>query len=249
MRSSQWAEWIVGRFTSSAKAATLIGDLEELRPQKGSLWFWSSLDLFVAGLCWRRIVALIVVSYLAMRIFGGLTFIVARAISQHQPHQSWVSALLIFLEIDALLWITSIFAAIRYGIRDRGAQLAFLWAGLGTAVVVSWSHLPVFLFSIGLCAVLMVLSIVNRENRRRICVLAVTVEIGFVSSLIVTFFEVVLFRSSDFHGNISVQEHSKMFWLASLLPMVSAWVAVSVFSRMHRWALTPERGRRQAGIS
>ncbi|HTH53919.1 MAG TPA: hypothetical protein VL495_08220 [Edaphobacter sp.] len=249
MHSSRLAEWMVRRFTSPAKAATLVGDLEELRPQKGSLWFWSSLAMFVARLCWRWLVALIVVSYLATRIFGELTFVVARAIARHRPQPSWMTVLLAALEIDAFLWITSIFAAIRYGIRDRGAQLAFLWAGLVMAVVVSWSQLPAFLFSIGLCGVLMVVSIKNQENRRRMCVLAVTVEIGFVSYLIVTLFEVVLFRISDFHGILGIQGNSNIFWFASLLPLVSTWAAVSVFSRMHRWALNIKGGRSEVEIS
>ncbi len=53
MHSASIAEWIVGRFTSGKRAASIVGDLLELESQNGALWFWLSLARVVLALAWR----------------------------------------------------------------------------------------------------------------------------------------------------------------------------------------------------
>lgn len=242
MRSSWFAEWILGRFTSVEKAASLVGDLEELKPQKGRLWFWRSWAMFLVVLCWRRTVAMIVASYLGMRIFEGLLFVVAGAISHQRPQEWWITTLLVFYAADAFLWTAFIFAAIRNGVRDRMTQLAFLWAGLIAAAMVSWQHPSLFLFTTGLGVVLICISIARPQNRRRAWGLAATVAGGFAILLL----DAALLQIS---GRQGIQEHSQTSWRLVLLTLLSGWIVMSIFSRVHRWVLVAEATGGDADIA
>jgi len=233
VRSSWFAEWILGRFTSVEKAASLVGDLEELEPQKGGLWFWSSLIMVLVALCWRRMVAIIVASCMAMRIFEGLLFVAAGAISHPRRQEPWITALLVFYAADAFLWTAFIFAAIRNGVRDRMTQLAFLWAALIAAAMVSWEHRSLFLFTAGLGVVLICISIARPQNRSRVWGLVATVAGGFAIFLL----DAALLQISGLQG---IQEHSQVSWRFALLTFLSGWIVMSIFSRVHRWVLAVE---------
>jgi hypothetical protein len=70
MHSSSIAEWIVARFTDKQRAASMVGDLVELEPQKGPPWFWFSLVRVVISLAWRRCLAFIVAPYAGLWMLG-----------------------------------------------------------------------------------------------------------------------------------------------------------------------------------
>ena len=53
MRSASFAEWIIARFTTKARASSIIGDLLEAVPEKGNLWFWLSVAGVFFSLTWR----------------------------------------------------------------------------------------------------------------------------------------------------------------------------------------------------
>lgn len=241
MRSASIAEWIVSRFTSSARAVSFVGDLEESRPQKGHLWFWASLAGFLFLLCWRRFAALIAAFYLGSRVFAVLQFIALRTKSQHRPQDSWVSLFLAISAVGAFLWMTSIYAATRYGLRDRATQLSFLWSGLATAVLVSWWHPAILLFSITLGGVHVFFSMTRPKDRSWLLVLMATVGSGLASYLLVLLCFITLMSVQNLRDIRAVQNHPSILGIGYLLTFIATWTMTSVFSRMHRWVLRSER--------
>jgi hypothetical protein len=90
MHSASIAEWIVARFTSEKRAASIVGDLLELKPQKGPLWFWISLARVIVALGWRRPLASIAAFYAASWAFGGFQMAIWGIHAQHRPPDPWI---------------------------------------------------------------------------------------------------------------------------------------------------------------
>jgi hypothetical protein len=89
MHSSSIAEWIVAHFTDKQRAASIVGDLLELEPHKGPLWFWLSLVRVVISLAWRKSLAFIVAPYAGLWILGKLTAALQDAYMRHAPPGTW----------------------------------------------------------------------------------------------------------------------------------------------------------------
>lgn len=225
MGSSRFAEWILCRFMASTRAASLVGDLEELKAQKGRFWFWRSLAILLVTLCWRRFAATIVASYLGTRIYKGFLFVITGPMLHHRPQAPWQIALLLFYAIDALLWTVFIFSAIRNGVRDTMTQQAFLWAGLIAAAMVSWAHTSIFLFLVGLGIALICSSLARQQSRRWIAALVATVSVGFA----ILFLDVAVLQIIGYRGS---QEHSWSAWVFAVLPFASGWLVTVLFSQM-----------------
>lgn len=159
MPSASIAEWIVGRFTSKKRATSVVGDLVELQPQKGLLWFWASLARIVVSLSWRRILGFVAAyffvaaCYLRGWGFGG-------KYGPDRPPEHlwrptiallslfgtlWTPLISVLSFVGIFLWMTLIYAAIRYGTQDRVTQLSLASTGLITAVVFYWWQ-PVILY-------------------------------------------------------------------------------------------------------
>lgn len=225
MGSSRFAEWTLGRFMPSSRAATLVGDLEELKSQNGRFWFWRSFSILLVTLCWRRFVATVIASFLGMRIYQGLLFMITGAMFHHRPQAPWQIALLLFYAIDALLWTVFIFAAIRNGIRDAMTQHTFLWAGLIAAAMVSWAHPFIFLFTVGLGITLTCTSIARQQSRRWILALLGAVSVGFA----ILFLDVAVLKLLRDRGS---QEQPWISWVFAVLPLASGWLVTVLFSLM-----------------
>jgi len=216
MRSVSIAEWIVSRFTSAARAASLVGDLEELRPQKGGLWFWASLGGFLFQLCWRRFAALVVASCLGVQVLEVAPFILRR-VSHYQHRDARQIVYLAVFAVSAFLGMMFLYSLIRYGFRDRATQLAFLWAAVFSAIAVSWDYPVILFFCIALSVGLSFLSIASIEDRRQTLALAVVIVTAFVSIALASF--AIQHRSSP--------------WLSFTTAFFCAWLPTEIWSRLH----------------
>jgi len=155
MRSASIAEWIVRRCTSEKRAAAIVGDLLELKPQKGILWFWLSLARVVISLGWRQPLA-----FAAAFVFGawacsGLQATESMGVRALLTHQlPWMNLSFVFVYI---LWFVWVYATIRYGLYDRVAHLAFALAAPITAVT-CFGRQPAVLFVLVYAAIRYVLA-------------------------------------------------------------------------------------------
>lgn len=154
---------------------------------------------------------------------------------------SWVSLFLVLSVVGAFLWMTSIYAATRYGLRDRATQLSLLWSGLATAIFVSWWHPAILLFSILLGVLHAFFSMGKPKDRRRFLVLLTTVGSGLASYLLVILCFFALVSVQNFHDIRAVQKHPSILGIGYLLTFIATWTMTSVFSRMHRWVLRSEK--------
>jgi hypothetical protein len=236
MRSVTVAEWIVSRFTTAQEAAAIIGDLEELRPRKGVLWFWASLAGFLFFLCWRRFLALLAAFWLSDHFFQVA---VLGTKSQHHPQESWVLPLLALTAVGYFLWMTGIYAAIRYGLRDKTTQVIVRWSAIMGTIFVSWDHSIVVSLFIALCGLQAFLSMAKAEGRRQFLVVATTVGSGFISYLLILLVIRFAFSavSSTTGPSSLVLGHSSISWIKFPLSFMAAWATTSVYSRMRSWIL------------
>src|SRR5271168_2441253 len=122
MHNASVAEWIVARFTTRKRAASMVGDLLELQAQKGQLWFWLSLARVVLALAWRRQLAFVAAFMFGAGACSGLQVTESMGIAALGAGQlPWMNLFWVFLYI---LWFVAVYTVIRYGLRDRVAQLA-----------------------------------------------------------------------------------------------------------------------------
>jgi hypothetical protein len=241
MHSSSIAEWIVARFTDKQRAVSMVGDLVELEPQKGPLWFWLSLIRVVISLAWRRSLAFIVASYAGLWMLGKLAAVLQNSYLRHAPPGTWgvPGDLQLLPIVGAFLWMLLLYTAIRYGVRDRLTQLVLALAGMITAVVYGWGQ-PIALaigIALGVC-VLAALAI-GREYRRAVMVLLVAWLTGSGSWMLAMF----LASKYQHHvhpgllGDREMREHPSIGRVSLGLLMMTGWMITTACSRMHNWLM------------
>jgi hypothetical protein len=237
MHSSSIAEWIVARYTDKQRAASMVGDLVELEPQKGPLWFWLSLVRVVISLAWRRCLAFIVAPYAGLWMLGKLAGALRNSYLRHAPPGTWgVPGNLFFLPIvGAFFWMVLLYTAIRYGLRDRVTQLVLALAGLITALVYGWGQ-PIALavcLALGVCV--LAVSAIGREYRRAVMVLLVAWLTGFGSWMLAMFLAYE-YRRHFYPGSLGDWEFREHLVSFGLL-MITGWMITTACSRMHHWLM------------
>jgi hypothetical protein len=122
MRSASFAEWIIARFTTHARAASIVGDLLEAVPEKGKLWFWLSTAHVVVSLTWRHALALAVAFYLFTHTGVRATASVATAADLARVYAPPTFKMLFYIyflsSIGFFLRLGAPYMAIRYGLKD-----------------------------------------------------------------------------------------------------------------------------------
>lgn len=237
MRSALVAEWLLSRFTSSKRAASVVGDLVELKPQKGAVWFWLSIARVLVSLSWRRVAALIAAFYVGAWAYRSFEGAIIGINTRHRPPEMWVNFFLALSALGALLLMTFTYAAIRYGLRDRVTQLAMIWAGLVAATIVCWWQPVVLVACIGLSVCMAVHSSVRTEDRKATLVLIVTVVAGFASYLLALY---VGSRYQHFvipgpAGSKEIDDHPSVLRVFFCVLLMAAWNTTTACSRMHDW--------------
>jgi hypothetical protein len=139
MRSTLMAEWIITRLTDRNRAAAIIGDRLESVGEEKTLAFWLSITGIVLSLSWRPIAGsaaaffcnyfLLTLSWRVYHPMGGIS-------PAHDPsHIPLFNAFGLLIES---LWKIAPYALVRYGFREKFAQLAVALAVLITALFWSW---------------------------------------------------------------------------------------------------------------
>lgn len=239
MRSASIAEWIVSRFTSKKRATSAVGDLVELEPQKGRLWFWISLARVVLSLSWRRVLAFVAAFYAgnwALRGFVAVSGIHA----QHRPPEHFWTPLIVMLSLVGMfLWMLLIYAAIRYGTQNRVTQLAFASTGLVMAVILFWWQPVILLACLALSIWMMSVLILKAEYRKAALVILASVVTGFGAYVLTAYLVARYMRFVYFGpmGDKELQEHPSVMWLGFCMMFITTWMVTTACSRMHHWLL------------
>jgi hypothetical protein len=134
------AEWLLARLTDRDRAAAILGDLEEISTTRGRLWFVAAYARTLITLGWRTPVAFVAGFagfWLMMSRLSVWLRIPASIKTAHMPHGTIPATLAVpstgFLMIFSMaLWFALPYAIVRFGHRDRMAQLYFAFFLLTT---------------------------------------------------------------------------------------------------------------------
>jgi hypothetical protein len=239
MHSVSIAEWVVARFTSKNQATSILGDLLELKPQNGPLWFWLSLARVVVSLAWRRPLAFVAAVCTYFAAFGG-SFLVAwlHIPLRILPDGAWRIVFAVFFLAANMLWFLLVYAAIRYGVRNRVTWLALAFALLISAGVYSWSRPAVLAASVVLTICLVAASLWSVERRRAALVVLAVLMAGY-ATLLLTGSLIALYEHFLYPGPVSIgemQRHPVALWIEfCMLFLMMPWIMSVACSRMHRW--------------
>src|SRR5665213_1211103 len=186
MRSHAVAEWIVGRVTDKGRAASILGDLEELTPQKGRLWFWLSFVGIVLSLTWRRPIAF-AAAVLATFVWAwGYSYLVMSIWRSHAyklPEHSWMFASNVLGRIGTVLLTALMYSAIRYGVRDGLTRLTLVLTPIVAATVIyCWWQPEVLAVSIVIGILVAVAYIANKQRIREILAFTIVIVVGSAGS-------------------------------------------------------------------
>jgi hypothetical protein len=240
MHSVSTAEWIVARFAGKKQAASIVGDLLEVKPQKGTYWFWFSLAGVVLSLAWRRPVAFVAAICTFFAACGGSFLLQSLHLRFMVPDYPWRNVWGVLFLVSNGLWLTLVYAAIRFGVRDRVTQISLALAPLTTAGLYFWSRPAILLASITLIACVVAASILRSERRRAALVLLVVLMAG-CGVFLLTDGVATLYRHFMYPGlagDSEMQRHPGLLWIEfCMLFLMTPWMMTSACSRMHRWLL------------
>jgi hypothetical protein len=233
------AEWVVARFTGKKRAASIVGDLLELEPQKGPLWFWLSLTKVVVSLAWRGALAFVAAVFVYFAAFGiSLLMSWLHLPFRTVPDGPWRIVWGVLCLAGNILWFMLAYAAIHYGVRDRVTQLALALAPLITAGVYGWSQPVILVACVTLSLCVIVALILDSERRRAALVLLLVVMAGFGGFLLTGSFA-ALYQQFVHHGPTGdgvMQGSAPVLWVEfCMLFFMTPWIMTVAFSRMHRW--------------
>lgn len=235
MPNATWAEWILARFTSRARAASVVGDLLETTPHRGTLWFWFSVARIALSLIWRPTIAFVAAFYVGLfwRTFAIIAFLRVG----HAPYERYTFAwwepsepLFSVMWFGAVLWTAALYAAIRYGLRDHLAQFALGFCSLITILVLFWQTPIVAVTCIAFGLAMLIASIWSAQRSRVLLALAAALAVGFGGGLLPLYLRVVmenLFSYRLSRSNLDREIVNICFWVWT------AWITTTACARMH----------------
>lgn len=242
MRSDFVAEWMVGRFTAKNRAATIVGDLVELKPQKGSSWFWFSVSRVVLFLTWRRLAALIAALFAAYGASIVSNTIGSRVLPFASPHthllSTWEPLFFVLVIGHMLGWMALAYSAIRYGFSDKLTQFTFIWTIVTTAGCYGWGQPIVVTLCILLTLCTLAACVAWTEWRRAALILFASILTGFacffLSGCVVFWYHGYAFRYGMGPRELFWTHHSFLLVIYSI-NLITTAIAAMVCSRMHDW--------------
>jgi hypothetical protein len=135
MPNAALAEWLIACFTDRGRAASAVGDLLELAPERGSFWFWSCIAGIILSFTGRRFFAF-AIAYLSLVFVNALSFrLLAPVYYILTAHNNLANNWIPFLAISvaspgALVADAAAYVAICRGLRDELTRLLFGEFGL-----------------------------------------------------------------------------------------------------------------------
>ena len=174
MPNAALAEWLIARFTDASRAASAVGDLLELAPERGSFWFWWCIARIILSFTWRRLLAF-AVAYLCLAFVNALSFRVLPLRETLEAHNLHYLALSV-APFSAFVAAAAAYVAICYGLRDELTRVLFLLFAVFSTAMFLW-RMPELVFAILLAIV--ILSTVSPRRRRALLAAALALGIGF----------------------------------------------------------------------
>ena len=244
MRSGFVAEWILTRFTTRSRAASIVGDLLESHSEKGTLWFWRSVAGIVLAVAWRRPLAFAAAFYLGLHALGALQMPIYGVDAAHRPPEAWMPVFAVLLGPGMVLWMAAPYAAIRFGLRDSFAQIALVFGGLVTLIIFYWWILAVLAACLVLAFSLITTSIFVARRRRALVALAIATVFGFGGGLL-AFYLAGLYQKHLYPGPVAEINSPVINWG---VPLLATWILATACSRMHRLLLRRDLGDPEADL-
>jgi hypothetical protein len=245
MHKAVWAEWIISCYVDRNRAASIVGDFVETTALQGSLWFWLSVVRIVLYLAWRPTFAFVAALYIGL--FWRREFTIQANILPYQTRPNVWYLILACLRLGipygnmselhfravwfgTVLWIVVSYAVIRYGLRDKFAQLA-LGLCLLMTVVVFFSRIPaVTVVCVALALSFFAASVRSAPRRRALVALAGVLVIALGGGLLSMYLKAVLgdILFSHFPHLTVNRTVIFCFWLLAI------WIATKACARAHQ---------------
>jgi hypothetical protein len=240
MLNNAAAEWILRRCTSQDRAASIVGDLVELKAQKGAFWFWLSLMGVTLSLVWQRPLAFIAALYTGTWAFSAFQMAIWGVHAQHRPGEYfWMPVFSVLTGFGSMLWAVLLYSAIRYGLNDRVTQLTFALTGLVTAVIYLWWQPVVLAICIVVSICVISASILTQKYRRAIIVPFVTFAVSMAASIVAGLIDLqsrhIIYP--DPIGDRELRAHPSIVWVDFACLLMVAWMTTTAFSRTHNYLL------------
>jgi hypothetical protein len=228
-----YAEWVLARLTTPARAAAILGDLLEVSTTRGRLWFWIAYTRTLVSIGWRTPVALVGAFVLSRWTVEAL-FTTERHLFPHlyginhhaAPHPIWQTPL--WDSLIALVYVLP-FVLVRFGLRDRFTQLTLAFFLLTTPFYslnwVGWD------FSGVVTAIMIFAALSLRTWRRPMIVLAGTVAPAAIAQFFAGY---ALFFFLDYFGVRSPEWGRAMNLYRAMGICIAALVCSYLYRRLLR---------------
>lgn len=242
MRKAVFAEWILRRFATDGKAASLAGDLLEIAGQQGNLWFWRSFAGIVLRLAWRPVLGWIAALYVSAWLIGQLNRAAWDAHAKYAPHIHWTLLHQPLTQVDAVLLMLLVYSAVRFGIRSSLTQIAACEMAAVSSIVLFWWN-PVAVCcatAFGLAGLAVSLATASRRKAVPVALLALASGVGVgLSGLYLLFsYQEWLHRYSV--GHRALQAFPSLRLIAVFVYVITAGSVAAVSSALQsRWLRKP----------
>jgi hypothetical protein len=238
MRSVSIAEWMLRRVTTKDRAASIIGDLIEVKSQRGALRFWLSIAGVLFAIAWNWPLAFLAAFYGANWAFYRLQ-LSAFGMPFDSPHRAsitWEPALNLLLCLSTVLWMIAMYATTRYGLRDRMAQLALASASITSLIVCYWWQPLVLTACITLSFIGIFLTLRTAAGRRLTLATMITVAAGFASGSLMLFLGAIYqhWVIPGPTGDRELRAHPSVGWLVFSLWGLAVFATTRTCSLLHQ---------------
>jgi hypothetical protein len=188
MRSASIAEWTIARFTTKARAASIIGDLLEAVPQKGKLWFWFSAAGVFFSLTWRPVLALALTfclwKYRWRATVTAKVLTPSELASEIASYHPPTFAMLFYMYLYSLgfqLRLGTFYMAVRYGLKNTFVRHTLAaWLLVGFVAQYFYTSPRITIACVGLAICVVVYSALSAQRRKGL--LALVCVILFLSA-------------------------------------------------------------------
>lgn len=225
-------EWLLARITDPTRAAAILGDLTEMAATRGRLWFWMAYVRTLVSLGWRTPVAFI-------SGFAGFWLMVSLLVKTLlAPHAldkingtPWVTLHMFLMTFGMILWFAVPYAFLRFGYRDRVAQLYGIFFLLTTPAIFHSNSISLICCLLTLAII--VAALFSSIWRRPMIVLSAMSVVSMASMSACGHLEAKIY-----HPHFHLHVFNLTSWLAVRLSFALAFlIAGIVFSRLHRWLM------------
>jgi hypothetical protein len=243
MRAVRLAEWILQLLEGRKKAATIVVDLIEEREQQTAIGFWISFIGVAVSLAWKRVLGLFIAFYAGAWAFTGFQAELFGINSLHHPPEIWQSAIDQAIRVAAVLWIVSMYSAVRYGLRDRMAQLFLSLTAIMTLVVYYWWQPGILATAALLVILLLTISIRTPARRKTLFALPVIWAASFAGFSFIGYLNTLYFKiicSPGLVGSRELHAHASIAWVEFAGDFMLALIITYTCTRMHSWASTTD---------